>query len=96
MKIEIGDRFIINWKIILNLYPKLKACNRPNKEFTIVGFSKSELSVYFIDNRTNKKGCKCQFCISSKNEKCIQIEDIIITVKRVQYDRNKKLTKLLK
>lgn len=51
--IEVGDRFTINWKNIKQL----------NKEFTVIDFSKSGLSVYFDDNRTNKKGCKCNFCI---------------------------------
>lgn len=83
--IEVGDRFTINWKNIKQL----------NKEFTVIDFSKSGLSVYFDDNRTNKKGCKCNFCIEEGNKKCISINNITITYKKIQYDRDKKLNKIL-
>lgn len=52
--IEVDDRFTISWKHIKKIYPNLKVCNQPNKEFTVIDFSKSVLSVYFDDNRTNK------------------------------------------
>jgi hypothetical protein len=93
--IEVGDRFTINWKNIKKIYPNLEVCNQLNKEFTVVDFSKSGFSVYFDDNRTNKKGFNCNFCIEEGNKKCISINNITITYKKIQYDRDKKLNKIL-
>ena len=96
MNLEVGDRFIINWKYIRKFYPKLEVCKDLNKEFTIVDFSKSGLSVYFNDGRTNKRGCRCQICLTKEYRKCIGVSSIILTLKRIQYDRDKKITNLLK
>jgi hypothetical protein len=87
MKIEIGDKFIINWKLIKKNYPKIKPCLNPNIEFTINKFSKSGLSVYYHDFRTNKK-CNCQICQDIRTEKSIGVHDIIVTQTRIQSKRN--------
>lgn len=91
---EIGDRFIINWKKLIE-YPSLKRyqCYFPDLEFTIDHFSISKLSVYFLDNRTNKK-CKCSICSNNDTEKCIGISDIILTRKKISIERSNKLKKL--
>ena len=95
---EVGDRFIINWKKIRSTYP-IKACKFPELEFTIDSFSKSKLSVYFTDNRTNIK-CSCQVCEKDKssnrtsNSISIGINDIIITQKKLEIERSRKLKEL--
>jgi hypothetical protein len=98
---EIGDKFIINWKGITKTYPSVKKCNFPDLEFTIDSFSKSKLSVYYLDRRTNKK-CQCQYCsksiygknITNENTCSIGVADIIITQKKLAFERNKKLKSL--
>lgn len=93
---EIGDKFIINWKKIRSTYP-IKACKFPELEFTIDSFSKSKLSVYFTDNRTNIK-CSCQTCEKDKSNNrtsnSIGINDIIITQKKLEIERSRKLKSL--
>jgi hypothetical protein len=90
---ELGDKFIINWKKIKSIYPGIQVCKFPDLEFIITGLSKSKQSVYFIDNRTNKK-CLCSNC--SRESKCIGVSDIIITQKKVGIERDLKLKLLLK
>ena len=93
---EIGDKFIINWKKIRSTYP-VKSCKFPDLEFTIEHFSKSKLSVYFKDNRTNIK-CSCQVCekdkSSNRTSNSIGINDIIITQKKLAIERSRKLKSL--
>ena len=94
---EIGDKFIINWKKIRSTYPSVKACKFPELEFTIDSFSMSKLSVYFTDNRTNIK-CSCQVCekdkSSNRTSNSIGINDIIITQKKLEIERSRKLKEL--
>ena len=94
---EIGDKFIINWKKIISTYPSVKVCKFPELEFTIDSFSKSKLSVYFTDNRTNIK-CSCQICVrdksSNRTPNSISVNDIIITQKRLSIERGRKLKSL--
>ena len=94
---EIGDKFIINWKKIRSTYPSVKVCKFPDLEFTIESFSKSKLSVYFTDNRTNIK-CSCQTCVrdksSNRTSNSIGINDIIITQKKLSIERSRKLKEL--
>ena len=93
---EVGDKFIINWKKIRSTYP-VKSCKFPDLEFTIEHFSKSKLSVYFKDNRTNIK-CSCQVCekdkSSNRTSNSIGINDIIITQKKLEIERSRKLKSL--
>ena len=97
---EVGDKFIINWKKVSAVYPGIKICKFPYLEFTIDSFSKSKLSVYFIDKRTNKK-CSCTYCdkmLHGKNikegAKSIGVTDIIITQKKLAIERSRKLKEL--
>lgn len=94
---EIGDKFIINWKKIKSTYPSIKTCKFSDLEFTIDSFSKTKLSVYFTDNRTNIK-CYCQICkkdkSSNRTSNSIGINDIIITQKRLAIERSRKLKSL--
>ena len=87
MKYEIGDSFVIVdtkfWKY---------GC-KDQKEFVINSFSKSELSVYYEDNRTNPK-CKCNNCSIIKGVKCIGIVNIELVSTRKQRERDIKLIKL--
>jgi hypothetical protein len=99
---EIGDKFIINWKKIRSTYPSVKACNFPELEFTIDAFSKSKLSVYYHDKRTNKK-CSCSLCCKKSNyidinpctvPICIGVDSIVVTQKKLAIERDKKLKDL--
>jgi hypothetical protein len=90
---EIGDKFIIDWYNHELKYPGLIHCKFPNMEFTITKFSKSGISVYFEDRRTNKK-CKCTICKSVNIVKCVAVYNIIITKKRLQVEREAKLKQL--
>ena len=95
---EIGDKFIINWKKIIITYPIVEVCKFPELEFTIDSFSKSKLSVYFLDSRTNKK-CSCDYCTKTGSffdykVKSIGTTDIIITQKNLAIERSKKLKSL--
>ena len=89
-EIEIGDIFIINWKRLKSIYPSVRQCNFPDREFVIHDFSNSKMSVYYLDNRTNKK-CKCKQCSTQNQLKCIGISDIIVTQKRISINRQNKL-----
>jgi len=89
---EIGDKFIIDWKRI-SKNQNIKMCYLPDLEFTIDRFTKSKMSIYFSDNRTNKK-CKCLICSYNKTEKCIGLYNIIITQKKISIDRSNKLKRL--
>lgn len=96
MKPELGDRFIIDYKKIKKIYPSSSRffdCKLPNMIFTICGFSKSNLSVYYNDNRTNKK-CNCNRCSDDKKVKSIGISDIIIVQKKISFERDRKLKAL--
>jgi hypothetical protein len=91
---EIGDKFLINWKGIKSTYTGLTLCKYKDKIFTISDFSKSRLSVYFYHNKTNN-GCKCNICTEKDYLKSISIKDIIITQTKKQYERDSKLNKIL-
>lgn len=73
----------------------MRVCNFPDRKYEIKLFSKSNLSVYFDDFRTNKK-CKCVICKSISNTQCISHIDIIIVETKKQRQRNLKLNKILK
>jgi len=98
--VEIGDVFIIN-----KLKGSFYICKDPNKKFIIQSFSKSGLSVYYVDARTNIK-CRCSNCrtwpdydsYSNKFEKvrCIGISQIKIVEKRLERLRDQKLKRLLR
>lgn len=92
---EIGDRFIIDWKGIKSTYPSVIQCKYKDRIYIITGLSKSKKSVYFEDKKTNKS-CRCDLCSSSSSIKSTAIRDIKVIETKVQYDRNKKLIKLLK
>ena len=89
---QIGDRFIINWKKIRQAY-RIKVCKFPDLEFSISSFSKSGLSVYYKDERTNKK-CSCNHCVSDRQICSIGVADIIITQSKISFERDRKLKKL--
>jgi hypothetical protein len=90
MKYEIGDSFvIINTDCSLNWKYKCK----DQKEFIIKSFSKSLLSVYYEDNRTNPK-CRCNNCSMNKGVKCIGVSNIELVSKRIQIERENKLKRL--
>ncbi len=84
---EIGDTFII----IDNKYWIYNCVQQ--KEFTITDFSKSRLSVYYEDNRTNIK-CKCDNCKRPMGTKCIGIPSIKLVRTRKQKERDLKLKQL--
>lgn len=92
---NIGDRFVVDWKKLKSLHQNMNICKDINKEFSITSFSKSMLSVYFEDNRTNKRGCKCFICEIGSIKKCIGIYSIMITQTKQQYERDKKLKRIL-
>ena len=99
-KFEIGDEFVINHKNIEKLYKGLVKCTEPNKVFSIEKFSKSGISVYYYDNRTNIK-CKCQQCDQIKDifrmgQKSIGISQILLVRTYKQKLREIKLNKILK
>ena len=84
MSFEIGDSFKI--ADIETFKYNCKA----QSDFIIKRFSESGLSVYYDDNRTNKK-CRCYACKGSEVEKCIGISNIELVSKRLQRERNLKL-----
>lgn len=94
---EIGDKFVIDWRGLKKVYPNLIVCNFPHLEFTIDSLSKSKLSVYYLDRRTNKK-CKCQYCsmtdITGTRKYSIGLNYIIITQKKLSVERDRKLKSL--
>lgn len=87
MSYEIGDAFVI-----IDI-PSFKYNCKDRNEFVIKNFSKSGLSVYYEDNRTNKK-CKCQQCFKKEKIKCIGVSNIELVSTRKQRERDIKLTKL--
>lgn len=93
MSIEIGDFFIIK-KSSYN-----KKCKHLNTTFQVVSKSKSELSVYYHDRRTNNN-CKCGICTSFSNIsdklKCIPVDQVELYEKYKSYLRKKKLKIILK
>jgi hypothetical protein len=101
MKFEIGDRFTINHKSLQKIYPYSSKCKEPDKIFVIDSFTKSGLSVYYIDRRTNIK-CNCFSCSKRGREilldgsvrRCIGVSDILLHSKRKQIERNNKLKQL--
>lgn len=90
--IEIGDFF----KIKRNEYNH--NCKALDKVFQVISESKSKLSVYYYDGRTNIK-CKCQRCNSysqvDKKMKCIGKTDIELYKKYKHHLREIKLKKIL-
>ena len=84
---EIGDTFII----VDNKYWNYN-CVQQN-EFIITDFTKSRLSVYYEDRRTNIK-CKCNNCEKPIGEKCIGIHSIKLVRTKKQRERELKLKKL--
>jgi hypothetical protein len=92
--IEIGDRFTIDWNYIKKTYSSINICKYLDRIFTITDFSKSRLSVYFYDYKTNNS-CKCNLCSANSNRKSISIREIKIFETKTQYERDKKLSKLL-
>lgn len=93
MKFEIGDTFRIDHKLLHSDYSSIKQCNAKHLIFRIKSFSKSELSVYFIDNRTNKK-CKCSTCSDDRKIKSISIRYIRLHQSNKQRIRNIKLEQI--
>ena len=81
---EIGDCF----KIVDSEYFKYGCKDR--KEFIAKSFSKSGLSVYYLDERTNPK-CRCNNCAMPKGIKCIGLLNVEVTRKRAQRERDEKL-----
>lgn len=92
---EIGDYFIINWKHIVNIYKNIKVCKFPNREYTIHNFSKSKLSVYYLNEKTNRK-CNCDKCSNPSTIQSIGISDIIVTNTKKAIERDKKIKSILK
>lgn len=100
MMLEVGDSFTIDYEEINKLYPNVK-CKDPNKVFIIESFSKSGLSVYYIDSRTNIK-CDCNNCSKKGKEiyldgsvrRCNGIFSIKLHSKRIQRERDNKLKRL--
>lgn len=90
---EIGDRFIINWKHIISNY-NLVVCKYKSRVFTVSGFTKTRLSVYFYDNKTNND-CKCHIC-DGYVYKSILISQTIIVQTKIQFERDKKIKQILK
>ena len=86
MNFEIGDSFNIVDR------ETFKYNCKDQKVFIIKRFSKSGLSVYYDDNRTNKK-CRCKAC-EGVGEKCIGLYNIELLSKRLQRERNLKLERL--
>jgi len=91
---EIGDSFIVDWDMIKGFYSNITKCRFPKREFIIKSFSKSGLSVYFEDNRTNKK-CRCSVCSNIEKVKSIGVSSISITKTKIQEERDIKLNKIL-
>jgi hypothetical protein len=95
MGCNIGDIFIINHKGIKKTYSGYGMCKCPLLEFTVVDFSKSKLSVYYDDLRTNRK-CGCYRCLDIKTRKSIGVSDIIIVDNKLSRNRDKKIKQILK
>lgn len=101
MKFEIGDSFSIDYGKINEIYPDFMKCQDPDKVFIIESFSKSGLSVYYIDSRKNIK-CNCNNCSQRGKEitlngyvrRCIGLSDIKLHSKRIQVERDNKLKQL--
>jgi hypothetical protein len=87
MNFEIGDSFVIIDT------PYFKYNCKDKKSFIIKSFSKSGLSVYYNDTRTNKK-CRCNNCVKLETIKCIGVCNIELVATRMQRERDQKLKKL--
>ena len=74
MSVEVGDVFIIKNTYYWHNKPRTR-CLNPNKTFRVLQHSKSKLSVYYNDNRTNNP-CKCSNCRLNQSIRCIAINDI--------------------
>ncbi len=97
---NIGDRFMINYDRIYKVYPNILKCKYQNITFIIENFSKSKISVYYKDNRTNLK-CLCYLCkrksmvVDGVDEiKSISTYSITIVETKLQRERNLKLKSL--
>lgn len=101
MTLEIGDSFKIDYEKINTFYPNFMKCKDPDKLFIIESFSKTSLSVYYIDSRTNIR-CSCNNCLKKGREiyldgsvrRCIGVSDIKLHSKRIQRERDNKLKRL--
>jgi hypothetical protein len=101
MTLEIGDSFTIDYEKINTIYPDFMKCKDPDKVFIVESFSKSGLSVYYIDSRTNVK-CSCNNCskkgkeiyLDSSVRRCTGISGIKLHSKRIQRERDNKLKQL--
>lgn len=93
MEFEIGDTFRIDHKLLHSDYGLMKPCNEKYLIFKIKSFSKSGLSVYYMDNRTNKK-CKCRVCLDDRKIKSIGIRYIKLHQSNRQRIRNIKLEQI--
>jgi hypothetical protein len=93
--VEIGDIFIINHKGIKKVYSGYGMCRCYKQEFEVSKFTKSKLSVYYDDLRTNRK-CSCPSCRDKNKTKCIGVDNIIIIDTKVSRVRDKKINKILK
>jgi hypothetical protein len=71
-------------------------CKFPKKEFIIDRLTKSGLSIYYFDNRTNNS-CLCNHCKNNViKEKCIPIIEVEIIMTNKQKARDLKLKSILK
>ena len=107
MNIEVGDSFKVDWRVVKHVQSetyghKFIKCKKPDKIFIIEKFSKSVLTIYYVDDRTNNS-CKCWIC-KDNNEEHIRARDhdyktisksfITIFQKKLQRERNEKLKQL--
>jgi hypothetical protein len=90
---EIGDKFIINWKHITSMNNAV-VCKYKSRVFTVSGFTKTRLSVYFYDNKTNND-CECYICDTGVY-KSILVSNTIIVQTKIQFERDKKIKQILK
>jgi hypothetical protein len=93
MSVEVGDVFIIKNTFYWHKKPRTR-CLNPNKKFRVVQHSKSKISVYYADTRTNNP-CKCSNCHKNQSIKCIGIKDIEVVETNIQRERNIKLNQIL-
>ena len=111
VNIEVGDSFKVDWDIVKHeqeiVYGyKFVKCKTPNKVFIVDKFSKSMMTIYYRDYRTNN-GCKCRICTGNyfnttkrvfynpgESTKTINKMHVILHEKKLQRERNIKLKQL--
>jgi hypothetical protein len=81
--VNIGDVFILKY----DEKDKKNRCVYYRKKYTITDLTKSKLTIFYKDNRTNYK-CKCSKCSDTRVNKNISIKDIIIVETKLQASRN--------